>query len=260
MSEPTEAPANYVTTKEECERNIKGVCEGCGRSLTAIETVDNSIRPTFWQGCKHCSCFRAGIEFEYFTIARKLVEDGEIIPYSHLRRCEYENTPERLGYYLDSQTAGLSHRIKKIHKLLETDNSTAELEAEVESLKHKFGETFQSLSDARGEIEALNRRCERDEAEVARLGEECKAKDARIHQQDAFIRSDHEGECVDNEMAQAARIEQLEGALRDLSPRLLGGWGPCWCDKSPESANIVDHQDKCSDARRVLTPEGDTKC
>lgn len=109
----------YVITKEECEQNIKGVCEGCGGALSAIETVDNARRPTFWQGCEHCSCFRAGVERKYFEVARKLVENRKLVPYSHiLCRVEYENTPERLSYYLDSQTAGLSHTIKRIETLL----------------------------------------------------------------------------------------------------------------------------------------------
>jgi len=108
----------YVTTKEDCEKNIKGVCEGCGGALSAIETVDNSGRPTFWQGCEACSCFRSGIERKYFDIARKLVEGRELVPYSHMCRVEYENTPERLSYYFDCQTAGLSRTIKRIHNLL----------------------------------------------------------------------------------------------------------------------------------------------
>jgi hypothetical protein len=108
----------YKTTKEECEKNIYGVCEGCGGELTAIETVDNSGDPTFWQGCLHCSCFRGGVKKKYFEIARKLVESGDLLPYSHMRRIEYEDTPERLEYYLDSQTAGLSHKIGQIHKML----------------------------------------------------------------------------------------------------------------------------------------------
>ena len=108
----------YITTKEECEKNILGVCEGCGGALTAIETVDNSGRPTFWQGCEHCSCFRSGVDSKYFKVARKLVEEGMMLPYSHMRRLEYENTPERLQYFLDSQTAGLSHNIAFIHRLI----------------------------------------------------------------------------------------------------------------------------------------------
>ena len=108
----------YITTKEECEGNILGVCEGCGGKLTAIETVDNSHNPTFWQGCEHCSCFRNGIEPMYFKIARNLVEDDRSLPYSHMSRCDYEDTPETLKYYLDSQTAGLSREIKFFHLLI----------------------------------------------------------------------------------------------------------------------------------------------
>jgi len=108
----------YINTKEECEKNIKGVCEGCGGKLSAFETVDNSGHPTFWQGCYHCSCFRSGIELIYFQVARRLVEEGRFLPYSHMERFNYEDTPERLEYYLDVQTAGLSHDIKYIHKII----------------------------------------------------------------------------------------------------------------------------------------------
>jgi len=109
----------YITTKEDCEKNISGVCEGCGGALTAIETVDNSGRPTFWQGCEHCSSFRSGIELKYFKIARKLVGENKMLPYSHMQRSEYEDTPERLQYFLDSQTAGLARDIAYIHRLIE---------------------------------------------------------------------------------------------------------------------------------------------
>ena len=108
----------YKTTKEECEKAISGVCEGCGGNLTAIETVDNSGDPTYWRGCEHCAAFRGGIEKKYFNVARKLVESGDVLPYSHMRRNEYEDSPERLEYFLDSQTAGLSATIKQIHKML----------------------------------------------------------------------------------------------------------------------------------------------
>lgn len=108
----------YQTTKEDCQKNINGVCEGCGRKLEPIETVDNSGQPTFWQGCNHCQCFRGGVDSKYFEVARALVEKGELIPYHHMPRCEYENSKERLEYYFDSQTAGLSHLIGRIDKML----------------------------------------------------------------------------------------------------------------------------------------------
>lgn len=107
----------YQTTKEECEATIKGVCEGCGGKLEALETVNNAHQPTFWVGCNHCSCFRSGVDKMYFDIARQLVKDGTILPYN-MDKCEYEKTPERLEYYYDSQTAGLSHKISFIHKLI----------------------------------------------------------------------------------------------------------------------------------------------
>jgi len=108
----------YITTRKECEDRIHGVCEGCGDELSAIETVDNSGHPTFWQGCEHCHSFRSGIDEKYFKVARKLVEEGRLLPYSHLKKFDYQDTPERLEYYLDSQTAGLSHEIEHVHGLL----------------------------------------------------------------------------------------------------------------------------------------------
>ncbi len=111
--------SNYVTSKKQCESNIKGVCEGCGGKLSAIKTVDNSGNPTYWQGCKHCMCFRGGIEPKYFKVARMLIENGDCIPYSSMSKRDYQDTPERIQYYLDTQTAGLSYTIKRIHKLLE---------------------------------------------------------------------------------------------------------------------------------------------
>ena len=46
------------------------------------------------------------------------MEKDELKPYSSMCRCEYEDTPERLDYYLDSQTAGLSRIIARIDKML----------------------------------------------------------------------------------------------------------------------------------------------
>ena len=109
---------SYKITKEQCEANISGVCEGCGGELAAIETVDNSGNPTFWQGCEKCSCFRQGIEPKYFEIARKCVEDNILRPYNRMNVAEYSGNPDKLEYYYDVQTAGLSLIIKYIDKLL----------------------------------------------------------------------------------------------------------------------------------------------
>ena len=110
----------YKTTFKECLKRIEDgdVCEGCGGKLEPIKTVDNGGSPTFWVGCKHCMCFRGGVKKIYWEIARKLIKEDRIIPYSHMQKCEYEDTPERLEYYLDSQTAGLSWSIGYIHRLL----------------------------------------------------------------------------------------------------------------------------------------------
>jgi hypothetical protein len=107
----------YQTTKEDCEKKISGVCCGCGGKLEAIETVDNAGSPTFWVGCNHCHCFRGGVDRRYFEIARELVEQGELIPYTHMDRSEYEGSEEKKEYWLDSQTAGLSYTIARIHKM-----------------------------------------------------------------------------------------------------------------------------------------------
>jgi len=109
----------YQITKEQCQKSIHGVCEGCGGKLEPIETVNNSGNPTYWVGCNHCSCFRSGVEREYFEIARELIEGNEMVQYSHMKRRDYEDDPDRLLYWLDSQTAGLSRDIKMIHRRIE---------------------------------------------------------------------------------------------------------------------------------------------
>ena len=108
----------YQVTKKQCEAQIKGVCEGCGGKLEALKTVNNSGEPTYWVGCNHCSCFRGGIDKIYFEVARKLVESGEMIPYPHMSKHEYEDTPERLEYWLDTQTASLSYDVKRIYSMV----------------------------------------------------------------------------------------------------------------------------------------------
>jgi len=105
----------FITSKKDCLKSITGVCEGCGGKLEPIKTVDNADRPTYWVCCKHCSCFRSGVDKKYWKIARQLVESGELIPYRSMHRSEYDSYPD---YWLDTQTAGLSHTILRIHKML----------------------------------------------------------------------------------------------------------------------------------------------
>lgn len=106
----------YVTTKEQCQSMIKGVCGGCGGDLEPLETVDNSGAPTFWVGCKQCMCFRAGVDRRYFEIARDLIKSRHIIPYRHLEEGKDEESKK---FWLDSQCAGLSRDIALIHRLIE---------------------------------------------------------------------------------------------------------------------------------------------
>ena len=108
----------YQTTKKQCQEMIKGVCEGCGGRLEPLKTVDNSGNHTYWVGCEHCSCFRSGVDRRYWEIARELIEKGEMIPYSHMNKHEFEDSKERLEYWFDSQCAGLSKEIRYLHNLL----------------------------------------------------------------------------------------------------------------------------------------------
>jgi len=110
----------YIVTKKECEEEIKTrnrVCEGCGGKLTPIRTVDNSSNPTYWAGCKHCSCLRSGVKKMYFNIARILVETKTILPYSHMKQ-PLDIDTGYMEYYLDTQTAGLSAIIAQIHRMI----------------------------------------------------------------------------------------------------------------------------------------------
>jgi hypothetical protein len=111
----------YQVTKKECQKRIKGVCEGCGGKLEPIKTVDNSGQPTYWVGCNHCSCFRGGVDRKYWEIARKLIEQNEMIPYSHMSKHDYSDSKENLEYWFDSQCAGLSRTIARIDRLLRGD-------------------------------------------------------------------------------------------------------------------------------------------
>lgn len=99
------------------------VCEGCGGKLEPIKTVNNANEPTYWVGCNYCSCFRGGVEKKYFEIARYLVENNEIVPYSHMHKSEYDISPEKYEYWLNTQTSSLSHKIRHIEVLLEKRNS-----------------------------------------------------------------------------------------------------------------------------------------
>ena len=97
------------TTKAQCLKQIKeinGVCSGCGGKITPIETVDNAGNPTFWGHCRKCSKFCWGIDKTTWKIARRMVEEFRLVPYSHLQEGEYQKTKLDRDYWLNSQTAG----------------------------------------------------------------------------------------------------------------------------------------------------------
>lgn len=73
---------SHITSKEQCQANIKGVCGRCGGPLSPIETVDNAGRPTFWSGCEKCWRFDNGVTEDVFKIAKAMVEQQSFNPYS----------------------------------------------------------------------------------------------------------------------------------------------------------------------------------
>lgn len=79
----------YIVTKQACEEGIQkrgSVCEYCGRTPIALETVDNANNPTHWAGCYHTDnvtsdswgVFTCGVDPEVYKLAVNLVlEDGD---------------------------------------------------------------------------------------------------------------------------------------------------------------------------------------
>jgi len=118
---------NYTITREECEKTIRGVCEGCGGKLEPIKTVDNAGSPTFWVSCQHCQSYRAGVEERIFKIARQLVESGEMRGYHHMSPADYPDGEKR-DYYLDTQTAEMSRQVSRIEFLLSVSRSPLDKE------------------------------------------------------------------------------------------------------------------------------------
>jgi len=103
----------YQISEEICAKNISGVCPGCGGVVEPIETVNNSDEPTFWSGCNHCLIFCCGVDKSVWQTARKLVEEGRGFT-SCKSRHDYEDTPERLEYWKDTETSHLSGQIRQI--------------------------------------------------------------------------------------------------------------------------------------------------
>ena len=101
----------YVTTKEECEKQIQGVCSGCGGKLEPIETVDNGGSPTFWVGCLNCSCFESGVEPQVYQTAYRLVTEMYHRPYSDSEPGKEDK--ELYERWLHSQVRGTSRLVRE---------------------------------------------------------------------------------------------------------------------------------------------------
>jgi len=113
---------DYIVSKKECQERILGVCRGCGGKLTPIETVDNAGRPTYWSGCERCGVFDGGCDPKMHKIARRLVEDGIITPYTFDSRYEAEKKgDERWERWLSSQTRGAVAIVYAVISLFKED-------------------------------------------------------------------------------------------------------------------------------------------
>jgi hypothetical protein len=97
---------HYQISREQCQANINGVCNGCGGELVPCETVDNANNPTFWPGCEKCSKFCWGVKPETFEIARKLFDEQNVIAYSHMDNPNPEDGKFAIEYYRASQISG----------------------------------------------------------------------------------------------------------------------------------------------------------
>jgi hypothetical protein len=102
----------YQTTKEDCQKSIKGVCPGCGSLVEPIETHDNSDNPTFWAGCKNCHEFCSGVNPLIFKIARHMVTKEGLVPYHHLK--EYDGDKEMEDYCLRRQISGACSIVTRV--------------------------------------------------------------------------------------------------------------------------------------------------
>ena len=135
----------YITTKEECQKKINesgNICEYCGRSLIAIETVDNSRNPTYWAGCTHVDnidgignfgVFTSGVPKDIFELAKKIVLDGEVY-YKHMYKNEYSIDMISRTYWVQTQTAGWARFLMRLRYL---ENNPA-IKTEEEFINDKY--------------------------------------------------------------------------------------------------------------------------
>lgn len=107
----------YITTKSQCQEMIdkyNNVCQYCGRKLEPIETVDNANRPTYWIGCNKCLKFNNGTTKRIYDIAVKMVDERNLVPYTHNRRPDKKEEKEKYKYWRECQIGGAVSIVKDI--------------------------------------------------------------------------------------------------------------------------------------------------
>lgn len=112
--EPTKPNISY----EDCQKQICGVCAGCGGKLEPLETVDNFGQPTFWAGCKKCSTFDYGVSPRIYGVAQKLVDEQHFVCYRHLMPKGGESQ-DTLDYYRVNQIRGTCDLVTKVLNVYE---------------------------------------------------------------------------------------------------------------------------------------------
>ncbi len=106
----------YRITKEQCESGINGICTRCGKSLVAIETVDNARNPTYWSGCDDCMCFDNGVSQQVYDISKIMVTERHFRPYT----CDEKmsDDEETKMYKQKQQISGACRIVEQIAHLL----------------------------------------------------------------------------------------------------------------------------------------------
>ena len=104
----------YRISKEECQKNISGVCRYCGRELGPIATHDNAGDPTYWAGCMECCRVNNGTDRGVYKIAKRLVDDG-FFYYNCLDMPDDNEETRRMN--LRTQVSGACIIVDKVLKL-----------------------------------------------------------------------------------------------------------------------------------------------
>ena len=104
----------YITTYNECKKNLRGVCDGCGRPVEPTETVDNAGRPTWWGGCKHCSKLCFGVPVKRYKVARSIVCKYKQMYYYHLGGFPYKGSWRDKESWLLSNISGMCGLVAKV--------------------------------------------------------------------------------------------------------------------------------------------------